>query len=292
MYKYILSILFFVSNFWFNTSWSQLNKAKPSPSVKSKVVFFDDFSGKELNRKYWNVEVTGMHVNNELQAYIDSNATIQLVQAKGASNGALKLQPIYNPGFITQDGKKFDFVSGRINTNGKADFTYGKFEARIKLTEGDGLWPAWWMLGKENWPETGEIDIMEYVGETDWISAAVHGLGYSGDAGLVNRYYFPKNNDATQWHVYGVEWTEDSLVFKYDGITMFRVTKPMTNFFGKWAFNNPKYLILNYAVGGIYPFKVNGIQAPYYGLSEATLQKIKNKESYMLVDWVKVTQYQ
>ncbi|MFY8003862.1 MAG: hypothetical protein ACOVNR_03435, partial [Chitinophagaceae bacterium] len=66
MYKYILSILLSVSIFWFNASWSQLNKAKPSSSVKSKVVFFDDFIGKKLNRKYWNVEVTGMHVNNEL----------------------------------------------------------------------------------------------------------------------------------------------------------------------------------------------------------------------------------
>ena len=65
------------------------------------------------------------------------------------------------------------------------------------------------MLGYDNWPETGEIDIMEYVGEKDWASAAVHGQGYSGETPFVNRLYFGKNNDVTHWHVYAVDWTPD-----------------------------------------------------------------------------------
>jgi beta-glucanase (GH16 family) len=256
-----------------------------------KIIFFDDFSGNVLDSTKWNVEITGLHVNNELQAYVDSSATIFFVNgaaAEGAENGALVLQPHFSPGYITKDGQKFDFVSGRINTRNKAEFTHGSIAARIKLTDGAGLWPAWWMLGNGNWPETGEIDIMEYIGEKDWASSAVHGKGYSGDAALVDRLYFPDSNDVTHWHIYAVDWTPDSLVFKYDEIPMLRVTKPMAQFFGEWAFNNPKYLILNFAVGGVYPFKINGIKEPYYGLPASTFDLIKKGKSKMLVDWVKV----
>ncbi|TAH05421.1 MAG: glycoside hydrolase family 16 protein [Sphingobacteriales bacterium] len=261
---------------------------------EEEIVFFDDFSTPSLDTTKWNKEITGVHVNNELQAYVDTAATISLVQgndAEGAQNGALQIKPVFTPNFLTKDGQKFDFISGRINTKSKHEFTYGSFSARIKLPDGAGLWPAWWMLGNGNWPETGEIDIMEYIGEKDWASAAVHGKGYSGDAALVDRMYFPKNNDVTQWHIYTVEWKPDTLLFIYDEIPMLRITKPMTHFFGDWAFNNSKYLILNFAVGGVYPFKINGIAKPYYGLAETSLQSIKKGESKMLVDWVKVTKH-
>lgn len=274
----------------------QCKQAVPDKPVivanNKQTVFFDDFTGKTLDTTKWNVEITGMHFNNELQAYVDSAATISIVNdsaADGAENGALMLQPKFTPGYITKDGQKFDFISGRINTKNKVEVTYGTIAAKIKLTEGMGLWPAWWILGTGIWPQTGEIDVMEYIGEKDWASAAVHGKGYSGDAGLVNRLYFTDSNDVTQWHVYAVDWTPDSLIFKYDDIPMFRITKLMTQFFGPWAFDNPKYLILNFAVGGIYPFKINGVKQPYYGLPNATLQLIKNNKSKMLVDWVKVT---
>lgn len=278
------------------TLLTQCRPAAATSGIKKrnneKVVFFDDFSTGVLDSSKWNIEKTGMHFNNELQAYVDSNATLFIVNgtaAQGAHNGALVLQPQYSPGFITEDKQKFNFISSRINTKNKVEFTYGTAAARIKLTEGAGLWPAWWMLGNGNWPETGEIDIMEYVGEKDWVSAAVHGKGYSGDAGLVDRLYFAENNDVTNWHIYAVDWTPDSLVFKFDGIPVFRVTKPMANFFGEWAFDTPKFLIFNFAVGGVYPFKINGLNNPYYGLSQSALQSIQNKKSKMLVDWVRIT---
>jgi beta-glucanase (GH16 family) len=293
LYKKLFSSLLIIAASSVSLVSCQSNATETNvPKAQSgEVIFFDDFSTSSLDRKKWNAEITGMHVNNELQAYVDSAATISIVSGKdaeGAENGALVLKPVYAPNFTTTDGQKFDFISGRINTRSKVEFTYGSFSARIKLTEGAGLWPAWWMLGNGNWPETGEIDIMEYVGEKDWASAAVHGKGYSGDAGIVDRLYFPANNDVTKWHVYTVDWTPDSLVFKYDDIPMLRVTKPMTQFFGEWAFSNPKYLILNFAVGGVYPFKINGIKEPYYGLSATALETIKSGKSKMLVDWVKV----
>ncbi|MBS1606105.1 MAG: glycoside hydrolase family 16 protein [Bacteroidetes bacterium] len=255
-----------------------------TPVARKRVVFFDDFSGKALDRSKWNVEVSGIHVNDELQGYVDSSATIYL------ENNALVLRPLYSPGFVSKDGQHFDFVSGRINTKGKFDFKYGTAEARIRLSEGQGLWPAWWMLGNGEWPATGEVDIMEYVGEKDWASAAVHGPGYSGGKGPVAKAYFEKGNGVTQWHIYAVDWTPDSLIFKYDGRKMFGISKTFIAPKGKWAFDNNKYLILNFAVGGVYPAKVNGIKEPYYGLSASTLGKIRRREARMWVDLVKVTQ--
>lgn len=259
------------------------------------IVFFDDFSGNALDRSKWNVRVTGNTVNNEQQAYIDSTSTVYITHgadAAGAESGALVLQPRYTPGFITKEGKKFDFTSGRIDSRSKVEFMYGTASARIKLTAGTGLWPAWWILGAGKWPDIGEIDIMEYVGEPDWASAAVHGPGYSGETPFVNRLYFAAENDVTNWHIYAVDWTPDSLVFKYDNIPMFRVTRPMVEHFGKWAFDNNKFLILNYALGGAYPVKINGAKQPYYGMPASTVELIKTNQSKMLVDWVKITRNQ
>lgn len=259
---------------------------------EKEVIFFDDFAGDSLDRTKWNVRVTGGTVNNEQQAYVDSSLTIAIVhgaQAEGAENGALLLQPHFSPGWTTKEGKKFDFISGRIDSRSKVEFKYGRASARIKLTDGAGLWPAWWILGKGRWPESGEIDILEYVGEKDWASAAVHGPGYSGETPFVDRLYFAANNDVTNWHVYTVEWTPDTLLFLYDDIPMFRVTRPMVEHFGKWTFDNEKFMILNFALGGAYPVKINGFKEPYFGLPASTVELIKNKKSKMLVDWVKVT---
>jgi beta-glucanase (GH16 family) len=258
-----------------------LNAQKPR-----KVIFYDDFSKPSIDRTKWNVVVTGDHFNDELQAYIDSASTLYI------DKGNLVLRPQFSPGFMTKDGKQFDFTSARINTHNKFDFTYGKAEARIKLTKAEGLWPAWWLLGNDRWPGTGEIDIMENVGEADWANAAVHGPGYSGETPFVNRKYFQSSNDVTQWHIYAVEWTPTEMVFKYDNEIIFRVTKKMVNHFGQWVFDTPKHLILNFAVGGIFPVKINGIKGAgqRYGLPQSTADLIKQNKVTMLVDWVKISQ--
>ena len=250
-----------------------------------KVLFFDDFTSANLDRSKWNVIITGDHFNDELQAYIDSASTLFV------ENGCLVFRPQYSPGFITKDGKRFDFTSARITTQNKFDFAYGTAEAKIKLTKGSGLWPAWWMLGNQIWPATGEIDIMENIGESDWANVAVHGPGYSGETPFVNRQYFNASNDVTNWHVYAVEWSPTEMIFKYDGIVMYKVSKTMINHYGKWVFDEPKHLLLNFAVGGIYPAKINGIKGKgvKYGLPESTAELIKNSKVKMWADWVKVS---
>ncbi len=261
--------------------------------TKSDTLFFDDFSQSSLDRTKWNVVGTDFHVNNEQQAYFDTTATIYIVkgeEAQGARNGALVLQAHYSPGFTTFNGKNFDFISGRINTRDKFQFTHGTAAARLKLVAEPGLWPAFWALGNGNWPETGEIDIMEHVGDKDWTGVALHGPGYSRETPLVNKYFFPEGEDVTSWHVYSVDWTPESFDFRVDGRLIYRVTKPMVENYGKWAFDNPKFLILNLALGGAYPYKTNGVEEPYNGLPASTVDLIKQGKAEVLVDWVLVTQ--
>lgn len=255
------------------------------------TLFFDDFSGSELDREKWNVVGTDFWVNNEQQVYVDSSATIFLAEgakAKGAEN-ALILKAHYSPDYINYRGNDFDFISGRINTRDKVMFTYGTAKARMKLPEGSGFWPAFWALGGGDWPDTGEIDIMEYVGETDWIGVAMHGPNYSGETPLVNKYFFPEGEDVTDWHVYSVDWTAEEINFKVDDRLIYRVTKPMVENYGEWAFDNPKYLILNLALGGAYPFKTNGVEKPYNGLPESTVELIKEGKAEVLIDWVLIS---
>ncbi len=256
------------------------------------VLFFDDFSESKLDTSKWNVLITGQVFNNENQAYVDSAVTIYIVDsanAEGAENGALALHPRYSKDFITADGQKFDFISGRIHTRDKFHFTYGKAEARLKITEGKGFWPAWWMLGNGDWPQTGEIDIMEYVGQNEWTNSALHGPGYSGADAFFRADSFAVKNPVSNWHVYAVEWTPDSLIFSVDGNEYYTITKSMVEEKGKWVFDDPQHLILNFAVGGSYPHGQNGIREPYLGIPQESVDKIKAGNVRVLVDWVKVT---
>lgn len=259
--------------------------------TKKDTLFFEDFNANALNRSKWNAEVTGHTVNDEQQAYIDSSATIYTIngKAEGATNGALVLKAVYKPGHTSKEQKKYDFVSGRINTRDKVMFTYGSFSARMKMPAGAGLWPAFWLLGKGHWPDCGEIDIMETVGDSSWTSNALHGPGYFGDTPLAYRASFPHGTDVTQWHVYTADWTADSIVFKVDDKITYTVTKAMAEKYGRWAFDNPKFIILNFAIGGGYPNGVNKVTQPYFGLSQSSVDKIKAGDARVLVDWVLVT---
>ncbi|MEU6270181.1 glycoside hydrolase family 16 protein [Saccharopolyspora shandongensis] len=265
-------------------------------------VFFDDFSGSELDRSKWTVEVTGENfgtVNQEQQAYIDSPETIYLDQdpSTGASNGALVLHPRYQPGHQAPDGQTYDFVSGRVKTQDKVEFTYGTYSARLKLPEGataSGLWPAWWSLGAnidagKPWPECGEIDVMEHVGEP-WTSSALHGPEYHGDTPFTKRQNF-EGKDPADWHVYKADWTPDGLAFFVDDVETYRVTKQEIQSKGwTWAYDDPQFLILNFALGGVFPNGVNGVTEPYFGLPQSSVDKVAAGNTRYLIDWVRVEQ--
>jgi len=268
--------------------WSD-EGAVTTPDTTWGVVFFDDFNQGELDRTRWNVAGPDLWVNNEQQIYIDSTWTIVLHEDSEDADGVLALTARWAEGTSSPRGRSADFVSGRINSRDKFDFMYGRAEARIRLPDAEGMWPAFWALGYGRWPGSGEIDIMEYVGQKDWTAVAVHGPGYSGDQAPVDNFYFPEGEDATDWHVYAVDWTADDMSFYIDDRLMYRIGRPLVTFFGDWRFDNRKFLILNTAVGGAYPFKINGIEAPYYGLPASTVDRIKAGGLAMEVDWVRVT---
>jgi beta-glucanase (GH16 family) len=247
------------------------------------TVFYDDFNGTSLNRHKWNVEVTGITYSQELEAYVDSVSTVEV------SGGMLILKALYHPGHTSKEHHTYDLLSGRVNTSGKEEFTYGTLAARMKLPSGGGLWPAFWALGEGLWPGCGEIDMMEAIGDSTWVSHAVHGPGYSGKTPIFHRSFFPEGMDITQWHVYSVDWTTRDLTFRVDGKTTYHVTRAIIEKYGKWMFDQPKYLILNLALGGGYPHSVYAINEPYYGLLPSTLAKIKAGEAKVYIDWVLVT---
>lgn len=262
----------------------------PQPAAPAKALFFDDFKGPSLDRTRWNVVVTGTTVNNEQQAYVDDPDVFTFISgnADGATDGALVIRPRFREGFTTPEGRRFDFVSGRADTKGKFEFMHGRVSARLKLSVGAGLWPAFWILGTGDWPATGEIDVMEHVGVPDWTSVAIHGPGYSGNTPFVSRVRMDAANGPSTWHVYGLEWTSDVMVFSVDGREVYRTTRAMIERRGPWAFDNQKYLILNLALGGTYPRSVNKTDKPYPGLPASTVDLIKENKVQFLVDWVRV----
>lgn len=168
------------------------------------------------------------------------------------------------------------YTSARITTSGLFEPTLGKFEARIKLPRGPGIWPAFWLLGADidvvGWPQTGEIDILEYRGqEPNILLGTLHGPGYSAANGITRRYQLPSGRFDEDFHVFGVEWKRDSIEWFLDGELYHDVTRAEVP--GEWVFDHPFYLILNVAVGGGFVGPPNtGTVFP----------------QTMLVDWVRV----
>lgn len=148
------------------------------------------------------------------------------------------------------------YTSGRIKTQGLFAQRYGRFEARIKLPAGQGLWPAFWMLGADfgvvGWPQSGEIDIMEFRGqEVDVIHGSVHGPGYSGASAMTSRLRLRDGeNFVDDFHVFAVDWDPGVIRFSVDGRVYQTITTAAVASRGEWVFDQPFFLLLNLAVGG------------------------------------------
>ena len=193
-----------------------------------RVVFFDDFTGEELDRGAWNVELMPQPYNNEEQAYMDSPETHYVLPAgevPDTSGGVLVLQPRFRAGYQASAEREVDFVSSRLNSRGKVEVTHGTLAARIKLPVGAGIWPAFWALGNGRWPGCGEIDILENAGDPAWYTVALHGPGYSGNRCFSHKHAFAADADATAWHVYSADWSADEVVFRLDGEEVHRLTR-------------------------------------------------------------------
>ena len=150
-----------------------------------------------------------------------------------------------------------DYTSGRITTSGRFSRTRGRFEARIKLPVGQGIWPAFWLLGSDfssvGWPECGEIDIMEYRGQLPTVATgALHGPGYSGGNSLYGVYTLASGQFNDGFHVFAIDWNTTSITWSVDGIEYLTIEASDLPQGATWVFNDDFFIILNVAVGGNY----------------------------------------
>lgn len=207
-----------------------------------KLAWHDEFDSDTIDRASWTFDSGGGGWGNgEAEFYTSrpENARVEhgmlVIEAR---------QERYEGSYYT---------SARLKTQGLRSFQYGRIEARLKVPAGAGLWPAFWMLGAgfdgTNWPDCGEIDIMEYIGkEPDLIMGTAHGPGYSGALGL-SKWNRQKGNIADEFHTYAVDWKPGQITWYYDGAAYFTVTQADVGE-RKWVFDQPFFIILNLAVGG------------------------------------------
>jgi beta-glucanase (GH16 family) len=214
---------------------------------------FDGPSGSTLDSTKWSFDIGGGGWgNNELQSYTSRPVNAEL------QGGALVLR-VLKETFKGTDNITRNYTSARLLTKNKFSQTYGRFEARIKVPYGQGIWPAFWMLGNDidiaGWPTCGEIDIMENIGkEPSIVHGTLHGPGYSGGNGVTASFSLPGSRKfSDDYHTFAVEWEADVIRFYVDE-RLYRTRTPADLPPGKaWVFNHPFFLILNVAVGGNFP---------------------------------------
>ncbi|MBN2175353.1 MAG: family 16 glycosylhydrolase [Bacteroidales bacterium] len=235
-----------------NTDYLHLESVvieQDDPNIVTNLIWSEEFEYTGLpESSKWTIE-TGTGVNGwgnqELQYYTSSQNNLMV------DDGILTITA------LEESFQGMDYTSGRIKTENKFDFQYGRIEARIKMPYGQGMWAAFWMLGANNstvgWPECGEIDIAEMVGGTNndntchstlhWDNAgenAQYGQSYSLNSGIL----------ADNFHVYAVEWNEQKITAYIDDIQYFEADITPGDLS---EFHNNFFIILNLAVGGTWP---------------------------------------
>jgi beta-glucanase (GH16 family) len=242
---------------------------QPAPTKNYTLVWHDEFDGADGSRpdpRKWAYDLGGGGWGNqELESYTNrrENAHIE--------NGDLVITA-RREDYEGEDHLPREYTSARLKTQGLFSQAYGRFEARIKIPAGQGIWPAFWMLGDNistaGWPKCGEIDVMENIGkEPRMIHGSLHGPLASGAAtDLTAAASLESGKDfAAGFHVYAVEWEPDAIRFYLDstlyatytpnstGGAALNSSSPNPDAGGAWVFDHPFFLILNVAVGGSWP---------------------------------------
>ena len=206
-----------------------------------RLVWAEEFNGTELNENDWSFQlgdgcpdICGWG-NRERQIYTKSNHRLE--------NGML---------YIQARKEKDRYTSTRISTKGKKQFQYGRYEVRAKLAVGEGVWPAFWLLGSNidevGWPLSGEIDVLEYVGRApEEIFTTLHTKDKNGDFANSKTTRIPNIEEG--FHVYAAEWNAERIAFFVDGINVYTFA-PKERTAAIWPFDQPFYLLLNLAIGG------------------------------------------
>lgn len=220
---------------------------------------FDGPAGTPPNPNVWKFEVGDGALNNivgwgnsEFQYYTDSTDNSFM---DGTGNLVIRLQEADpNDGLVCWYGP-CEYTSARLLTQDRLDFEYGRIEARVQVPDGPGgLWPAFWMLGTDipevGWPQSGEIDIMEYVSRLPYeVFGTIHGPGYQGGASYGNTLTFTDTVPNQGFMTYGVEWTPDLIIWYVDDVE-YHTAVPANVAPNEWVFNHPFFVLLNQAIGG------------------------------------------
>ena len=262
-------VLFFVIAFSCN-----LDETQTVAEFKNLVLSDEFDTDNEINADIWTFDIgTGSNGwgNNEEQFYTKRTENVSV------QNGTLIIKA------LKEDYSGSDYTSSKILTKGLKEQAYGRFEARIQLPTGQGMWPAFWLLGAncgdgtadtEVWPNCGEIDIMEYRGQDPTVvHGSVHGPGYAAGNAITKTYALENDRFDTGFHVFGIEWTPGYINYYVDDVLYNQITRQQVEEKGTWVFDQPFYIIINLAVGG------NFIGAP----NEETVFP-----QTMLIDYVRV----
>ena len=232
----------------FNVPAPDSGAASPMSYPGRTLLWADEFDGDGVDRDRWTFEIgTGNNGwgNNELQYYREENTVV--------SDGALVIQA------LREDFGGREYTSSRMVTMDKQEFRYGRIDIRAALPEGQGLWPALWMLGANfdevGWPSCGEIDIMEALGQDTRriLGTAHYGVTGRSHAFQTDRYDLGRGRDyVDRWHVYSIEWSQNSIRWYVDDVQFHELT-PADLRGAPWPFNKPFFMIFNVAVGGNLP---------------------------------------
>jgi len=246
-----------------------LNPVADAATKKSlKLLWSDEFNGKKgtfPSSKTWSAEIGGggwgnserqYYTNKSSNASMDGSGRLVITANRISNEYSEQVGEVQGTEDILNRCSECQFTSARLKTARKLSFQYGRIEARIKMPQGVGTWPAFWMLGGDlldgvPWPECGEIDIMEFRGDiSDQSTSAIHGPTTPQGSGLGARFLnvAPLSDD---FHTYAIEWKKNSLTFIVDGRVTGTFSSADTGTRG-WVYNQKFFLILNLAMGGTY----------------------------------------
>ena len=249
-------LIVFFTAVTFLRAGAQKTVPRTTPESPWVLTWSDEFNGADgspPDPSKWVVE-SGGHGwgNDELECYTSRPQNVR------QENGHLVIEAI-KENFAGTDGRRRSYTSARIKTHGRFSQQYGRFEARIQIPAGKGMWPAFWMLGDDfsavGWPACGEIDVMENAGGTEpgIIHGSLHGPGYSGNNPITATYALPQGRFSDGFHVFAVEWAPQVVRFFVDG-NLYATKTPADVPAGKhWVYDHPFFLLLNLAVGGNMP---------------------------------------